>query len=224
MLLILRSVTRFTFICFFSLFLLVITSYVVHAESDISTIKKCLPLRENGVTALAPLARSFTIIAKAQNNQNTGKRQIKEFFLLNSRVKGEKNIFPLETTLIGVDTNNVCFNYEPLLPPAIHLNKFMSQETARNLALQKYQWILKQPGGKAYIQSKLKVESVDYTSIRRDNSEGRNIYVPDATYLIAEEAWALKKLGFSIPKEVAIYPVAKKIWTFPNDQPINFIP
>jgi hypothetical protein len=218
---ILKKFTKFTLATVLSFIAIVSTGYVSHAQSDLSVLSPCLPLPQNGATALAPLPRSFTLIAKVANPQpnNTGKRAVKEFMLLNTKVKGEKGFSP-ETTLIGIDTNQQCFNYEPLLPPFIHLTKYMPQEQARNLALQKYRWIMKQPEGKAYIQSILFVESIDYTNIKRE--DGRNAYVPDATYLVAEEAWALKQLGFKIPREIAIFPT-QKIWQFPNDKPIRFI-
>ncbi len=191
-----RQVVNFLVLFLMALSLTILTSHRLPGWSQDAdspklehipkNIQTCLPQPPVDVTS----PYQFQLLAK----QDVG---AKTFHLLQVIDTSDPNDYPWETLIVVAE--DTCKNLIPLRSEIKTLTRFVSQDVANQMALARYQELLKTPAGKRLIQRQLKVITV---------APGAPTDVDLDEYILApEDAWALQQLDIAIPANFKTHPV-----------------
>lgn len=159
-------------------------------EQITQSIQSCLPKPPED----AATAYQFELLTKQESGAQT-------FHLLLVKDPSDPNDYPWETLI--VTEGERCENLIPMRSDVKTLTRFVPQPVANQLALARYQELLKTDVGKRLIRRQLTVITVP---------PGAPTDVDMDEYAIApEDAWALKQLGIPVPSNFKVRPVETPI-------------
>jgi hypothetical protein len=164
---------------------LIFSPQLANTNSALATVptqlRSCLPL-----SPVKNLQYQYKMMGTVDNPDPavTGDRPMKSFSLV-------EIINPLGvdsyTSVIGVDTNNKCFNYVQHPVTKLTLTAYMPQSLAIELSKQKYQNLSKEPGGQQHIALLLKATEYGMPLAAEDLVALKDLayLVPDSTKVLA---------------------------------------